>query len=222
MRRLLTYVESGTGVAPDLTTFAWVFDDEFWGRCGQGPDEAAALAELSSELTAAGAGQIRFEIVERIAGDELAFDRDRRPATEHQRELTLGILEAVRAQSIALIAGATSVELDYDDPERTLPAWASWRTLRQMAWHLANTESRYYLPETGLGHRHAEPDLLDELAASGAHVRAIVAEMPLDRVNADGTWTSAKLLRRLAWHERAELVTMRRMADTARERAGRG
>ena len=30
-------------------------------------------------------------------------------------------------------------------------------------------------------------------------------------------WTTIKLLRRLAWHERGELVVMRRLAERARQ-----
>jgi hypothetical protein len=39
--------------------------------------------------------------------------------------------------------------------------------------------------------------------------------MPPDlvRCEAGETWTSVKLLRRLAWHERGELVAMQDLAD---------
>lgn len=108
--------------------------------------------------------------------------------------------------------------LDFDDPTRLLPTWARWRTLRQMAWHLADTESRYYLPGLGLPTRPAGPDLTTELAASALHVRATVSTMPADLIHRDGgeIWTTAKVLRRLAWHERSELVTMHQLARRAR------
>lgn len=202
-------------MASDSTTVAWLFDDKFWGICGQGDDEPAALAELG--LIALGRGDpAALDVVERVRGDELAFERDRQPATDRQRALTIGILEVARVETIELIGSCTPAMLDFDDPDRTLPAWASWRTLRQMAWHLVNTESRYYLPSLGLGYREPATDLLAELDASRAHVRAVVEAMPLDLTSADGNWTSTKLLRRLAWHERSELVTMRAMAAKAR------
>ena len=76
-----------------------------------------------------------------------------------------------------------------------------------MAWHLADTESRYYLPSLGLPARPRLPDLLDELAASAEHVRRTLLTAPPDLLRTDRgeTWTTTRLLRRLAWHEPAEL-----------------
>ena len=107
--------------------------------------------------------------------------------------------------------------LDYDEPTRILPAWARWRTLRQMAWHIADTESRYYLPSLGIAARPALPGRLAELAASGLQVRHVVASMPagLARQHDGQIWTTTKVLRRLAWHERSELMTMHWLADRA-------
>jgi hypothetical protein len=109
--------------------------------------------------------------------------------------------------------------LDWDDPQRVLPPWAWWRTLRQMAWHVADTESRYYLPRLGLPSRRREADLLQELQRSAAHVHAAVQGVPAALLRrSDGeVWTTTKLLRRLAWHERGELEVMRRLAERARQ-----
>ncbi|MGH8793873.1 MAG: hypothetical protein ACRDXX_14670, partial [Stackebrandtia sp.] len=108
------------------------------------------------------------------------------------------------------------------DPERTLPTWARWRTLRQMAWHLVDCESRYYLPMLGLPGREAEVELTSEPRASARHVRDSVETIPSDLVDrSDGqVWTTVKLLRRLAWHERSELVVMKRLAARARMPGG--
>jgi len=124
---------------------------------------------------------------------------------------------AARDDTVALVTSCSPEVLDYDDAARVLPSWARWRTLRQMAWHLADTESRYYLPCLGLPYREPEPDLLAELAASAEHVRAWVRRMDADLVcrHRHETWTTAKVLRRLAWHERSELVTMHRLAARA-------
>jgi hypothetical protein len=100
-----------------------------------------------------------------------------------------------------------------------LPPWASWRTLRQMAWHVADTESRYYLPRLGLAGRPREADLLGELQRSAEHVRAAVSSVAPTRLRRSGgeVWTTTKLLRRLAWHERGELVVMRQLAERVRQ-----
>jgi hypothetical protein len=84
-----------------------------------------------------------------------------------------------------------------------------------MAWHLADTESRYYLPSLGLPARPRLPDLLDELVASGEHMRETIRVLPPDltRTERGEVWTTTKLLRRLAWHEPAELTTMHTLAN---------
>jgi hypothetical protein len=210
---IAAYVEADARMAADHATVAWAFDLDLWGRCGQGTDEESALAALATEV----GGGVRLDVVERVTGDERAFPRDERPATGDERTATLAILADVRRDTLALVTGSPPEVLDFDDPQRSLPAWATWRTLRQMAWHVVNTESRYYLPRLGLPYREAEPDLVAELHASADHVRHAVATMPADLVNHHGgeTWTTTKVLRRLAWHERSELVTMHHLARRA-------
>jgi hypothetical protein len=205
------YVESDTAMASDHSTVAWLFDIEFWGVCGQGDDETGALDALRAEV----GGAPRLVVVERIVGDELAFERDFRPATETQRDATAAILTASREALIRLLVSCTPEMLDYDDPGRTLPSFASWRTLRQMAWHIADTESRYYLPSLGLPSRPRAEHLDIELIESRTHVAYAVDTMAPDMVSRDGRWTTTKVLRRLAWHERSELRAMRDMARTA-------
>ncbi|GAA4214153.1 hypothetical protein [Actinocatenispora rupis] len=199
------YVESGVAMATDDGAAAWSFEPGWWGRCGQGADEPAALAYLAAQL-----GRDDCVAVERIHGDEQAFRRDHRPASLAERAATLAVLATARADTIDLITHTPPEVLDAAQPHRVLPSWARWRTVRQMAWHLADTESRYYLPSLGLPARDPEPDLLAELRASARHVREVVATMPADLVRrADGeVWTTVKVLRRLAWHERSELRTM--------------
>jgi hypothetical protein len=204
---VLAYVEIGVAMASESGVAAWSYEPSLWGRCGQGADEAAALTALTS-------GPVT--VAERVVGDERAFGPDRRPATGAQREATLAILTRARAETIALVAGTPAEILDRDDPARTLPSFAGWRTLRQLAWHLVDTESRYYLPSLGLPARPRLPDLLDELAASGEHVRRAVATIPPDLVtDAAETWTTTNLLRRLAWHEPTELTTMHALARSS-------
>lgn len=194
----------------DTGCAAWSFDVEAWGSCGQGPDEASALGDLSLEL-----GRIHeLVVVEHVRGDEQAFQADFIPATGQQREATLRILTESRASTLALLASCSDAVLDYDDPDRHLPSWASWRTLRQMFWHLADVESRYYLPSLGLPGREPEAELREELLASGDYLSQVIRTVPADlaHVEKGEVWTSTKLLRRVAWHERSELKTMRRLA----------
>jgi hypothetical protein len=192
----------------------------YGGTCGQGLQEAAALQALAQAAGHARGAAQQLTVVERIEGDEQAFHRDHQPATASERTRTLEILSAARERTLALIAACSDAVLDWDDPERVLPAWATWRTLRQMAWHLADTESRYYLPALGLPARARAGDLLEELQRSAEHVRTTVASMAPSLVRRSGgeVWTTTKLLRRLAWHERGELVVMRRLAEQAHQR----
>lgn len=44
---VVAYVERGVAMATDSGVAAWSYEPELWGRCGQGPDEASALAALT-------------------------------------------------------------------------------------------------------------------------------------------------------------------------------
>jgi hypothetical protein len=213
VRTVRTYVETGVAMAYERAAAAWVFDLDVWGRVGQGLEESSAVAALRAEIENACGHDLTLVVVERAYGDEQVFDRDRAAATHAEIAATLGVLTAARHETLALIRGCPDHVLDRDDPDRTLPSWARWRTLRQLAWHIADTESRYYLPSLGLPARIRGDDLVAELVDSAAHVREHVLSMERDRVvEADGeVWTTTKLLRRLAWHERSELRVMREL-----------
>jgi hypothetical protein len=219
MQQLDAYLEVGVGAHVDNAVVAWAFDLDLWGTCGQGLQQTDAVAALERAAARARGAAQQVVVVERIHGDEQAFDRDHRPATTGEQTQTLAILRAARQQTLALVSACPDAVLDWDDPQRVLPPWASWRTLRQMAWHVADTESRYYLPRLGLTGRPREADLLEELQRSAAHVQAAVGSVPPVLLQRSGgeVWTTTKLLRRLAWHERGELVVMRRLAERARQ-----
>ena len=206
-------------MARETGTAAWAFDLDAWGLCGQGATEAEALAAL---LEATGADSL--VVAERIVGDELAFQADHTPVTDEHRRRTEIILRTARAETVALIVGASAAERAWADPARQLPSWAQWHSLGQMAWHIADTESRYYLPSLGLGYRPACEGLVEELHTSLDHVVRTVQSMPPAlECRSDGeVWTAMKVLRRLAWHERSELVVMRRLAHRAREALASG
>jgi len=160
----------------------------------------------------------QVEVVERIVGDERAFHRDHQSATDEELGRTLQILEWARADLIQLLESATQEELDWDERERQMPSWATWRTLRAMAWHVVDTESRYYLPRLGVDSPPRASDLFVELDRSAAHVRRSLSSLPraLARESKRQTWTTTKLLRRLAWHERGEVDAMRALLSKAR------
>lgn len=218
------YVDQGAGMAAAGWSAAWTFDLERWGTCGQGPDDDAALADLAVRC-GLGAGALdagTLQVAERVSrarsGDETVFERDRVPASEAERDATLAILDAARARTLELVRGAPPRVLAYRDPHRTLPDHAWWHTVGQLALHIADTESRYYLPLLGLPARERASDLVTELEESAAHVRRVVARMTPDLAASSdrhGNWTSVKVLRRLAWHERGELDVLARLVEDA-------
>lgn len=222
-------VESGVGAHVDDATLAWAHDVRWWGLCGQGVDEGTAMVDLTGR---AADSYARFlsrhslpfppldhsEIVERIHGDEQAFARDRQPATDAELEATTTILDRARRDLSDLVHDCSDAELDFDDPQRELPAWATWRTLRQMAWHVVDTESRYYLAVLGFDPTKRAANLPEELQRSHEHVLTVLRSIdPGHRVRrGEQRWTTRKVLRRLAWHERAELDAMYQLRERAR------
>ncbi|MFA9445994.1 DinB family protein [Egicoccus sp. AB-alg6-2] len=222
-------LEFGVGAHVDDATLAWVYDHRWWGLCGQGTDEASALADLTTRAARSYASFLErhgelarplegFEVVERLDGDELTFRLDHEPATDEEVERTSVLLGYAREELLSLIENCSDAELDWDDSDRRLPRWARWRTLRQMAFHIADTESRYYLAALNVDPPKRCADVTEELRRSRAHVRDVVARLERDRaVTSRGErWTTRKVLRRLAWHERSELDAMRALRDKAR------
>ena len=65
-------------MAFDAGAAVWSFDDDLWGRCVQGPTENAAIDVFTQAH-----GPVH--VVERISGDELAFERDLVPASQRER-----------------------------------------------------------------------------------------------------------------------------------------
>ena len=209
---LRAYVETGVDLAGTGGVAAWSLDLSHWGRCGQGDTERQAVADLAVRCGWPDARSV--EVIERIHGDEQAFERDLEPPARAEVEATMVVLDEVRPRTIELVAAATETALDRDDPARVLPGWASWRTPRQLAWHLADTESRYYLPSLGLPSRDRADDLVAELSRSAQQVRHVLDTLPANSLvsrEQGEVWTTVKLLRRLAWHERGELEVLTRL-----------
>jgi len=194
------YVEDAVAMAWESGAAVWSFSPDLWGECVQGRSVDDALTAWRDRHGPA-------EVAEVVVGDEQAFGRDLRPASDHEVALTIDVLVRERRRACALLDDLPPAVLDHDDPGQRLPPWARWRTIRQRLWHVCDTESRYYLPRTGLPSRQRAETLAEELRRSTLHVRGVLRSMPRDALNqVDGeVWTSTKLLRRLAWHERGEL-----------------
>jgi hypothetical protein len=206
---LEAYVERQVNMATTGGVAAWTFEPSHWGGCGQGLTEEEALADLTRRC-----GVDIAAVVERVDGDEQTFVRDLAAPSADEVARTLEILEAARTRTLSLVEGASAEALDRADPHRVLPDWASWRTPRQLAWHIADTECRYYLPSLGLPAKDRTADLLTELRESARHVRSVLHQLPAEplvRRNGAEVWTSVKLLRRLAWHERGEVEVLARL-----------
>lgn len=227
------FLEFGVGAHVDDATLAWIYDHHWWGLCGQGTDEPSALRDLTGRALPSYASFLRrhgevvppldsLEVGERIHGDELTFQFDHQPATDEEVERTTAILVGARTELVALIEDCSETELDWNDPDRQLPHWARWRTLRQMAFHIADTESRYYLAALNVDPPERCDDFRKELDRSGAHVRAALENLERDRAvtSAGERWTTRRVLRRLAWHERSELDAVRTLRDKARLAVG--
>lgn len=205
------FVEFGVGGHIDDAVWAWSFELAFWGQCGQGFDEVSAVDAIMRQIGGRSTG---VAIRERIHGDEQSFERDRQPAQQRERDRTKEILRSTRPRTMEVLDGCTPEQLDWVDPERKLPAWATWYTLRQMGWHIANTESRYYLASLGIDPPESSEDLMHELRRSADHVERAIDALPADVIiEVQGeVWTTTKVLRRLAWHKRAELNVIQDLA----------
>lgn len=208
------YIDGGAGMTRVGGVAAWTFETGHWGECGQGDSEFDALANLARRV-----GTADFHVAERIGTGEArqVFDTDLVPATEEQVTATASILRAERARTIALVESASPAALRMPGADVPQPTWMRWRTAEAIAWHVADTESRHYLGLLGLGSREPLGSLRAELAESAAWVQERLRTMPRDaRAEVSGeVWTSVKVLRRLAWHERVESVFLRRRVRAA-------
>lgn len=202
------FIENGVAMRYDAGSTVWSFDGDLWGRCVQDETEPRALARFE-ELYGP------CSVMERIEGDERSFARDRVPATDAQRRWTRKILSGQHDRAIRLLRAIPVRALDFDDPDQQIASYATWRTPRLVFWHIADTESRYYIPRCGLPDRDRLPDLEQELMASHAY-----AMQTIDSIGAEANlttgheeWTSVKLFRRLAYHERVELDIIEAMVS---------
>ncbi|MGM7696578.1 hypothetical protein [Microbacterium sp. A84] len=151
-------------------------------------------------------------MAERISGPDGIFSKGALPATENQLARTIRILEAQSLETLALLDAATDAELDAEDSAIAQPMWMPWRTPRTILRHIADTEARTYPRWCGLPQLEPVDDLSEELGRSAKHIHEVILDMPrsFKTTHRHVTWTPVKLLRRLAYHERLELVFLRR------------
>jgi hypothetical protein len=201
------YIDASRPLASVGEVAVWGFDLHVWGECAQAPTDELALAAYARRT-----GETDLEVVERITGETDVFDRDLQPCLPAERERTLEILRAQRALTLGLLGSVSPAQLDVSDESVVQPRWMDWRTPAAIGWHIASTESSGYPKRMGLPVLPPLDDLIAELEASEAHARRLVETVAPDHRHSyrGETWTTVKFLRRLAWHERLELVYLRR------------
>lgn len=210
---LEVYVDAADGMAGLGEVAIWSFDLDTWGECTQAPSEAAALEKFARR-----SGRSDLVVAERITGPRQVFDRDHRPASDEEIDVTLRRLVTQRAATVDLITRAAAAgALDAQDAAVVQPAWMPWRTPRAIAEHLIADASGAYLKRLSLPVTAPRGELLADLIASGDHLQHVVRTMPRDRVTdyRGEVWTSVKFLRRQAWHEGVEQVFLRRRLRAA-------
>lgn len=225
------YVESDVDAHMSSGTQAWSYDLSLWGVVGQGSNEPEAIADLKRRSTYYLADRRpAFVVCERIVGDEQAFAPDLQAATEQEVQQTIQILSRSRAKTLRHFQALSDEDLVHTDPDRILPDWANWYSIREMFEHILLTESAYYIERLHpTGNDWSEHTLSvlssDELALalSQSLYRTLgfiaASRRDLVRCNDAEIWTYRKVLRRLAWHERSELgvidtlVAQTRMSD---------
>jgi hypothetical protein len=198
---------------------AWCLD--VLGFATWAPDRRGVLARIQAKLDEYHRWLTRHgmrapgvdgavSVVEHVCGDEVMFQHDTGPCTVGELDSAVLLLSASREDLLAMVSSMQKAALDWDPPYRSFAEWATWRTVREILAHIANTETHYYLPTIGYKpefepaasdgdweeflprHRQETVRFLMELreAADRARVTRDKEE-----------WSVRKVLRRLVWHE---------------------
>ena len=217
---------------------AWCLD--LLGFATWAPGEADVLARVPMKLdeyrdwlarhgitAPEAAGNPR--VVEKVRGDEVIFTRDAEPCEIGELDHAIQLLSASREDLLATVSSLPPDALDWDPPYRYFAEWASWRTVRAILAHIANTETHYYLPSIGYeaSLAPAEPDadwreFLPEhrqetlCFLDGLRDAADRARVSRDREE----WSIRKVLRRLVRHELLHWKSMRRIGRDYYRRHG--
>jgi hypothetical protein len=111
---------------------------------------------------------------------------------------------------LATVSSLPPDVLDWDPPYRSFADWATWRTVRDVLAHIANTKTHYYLPSIGHEPRSA-PARVDGNWKDflWQHRQETIRFLEETRGAADRAcasregeeWSLRKVLRRLVMHE---------------------
>lgn len=208
---------------------AWCLD--LLGFATWAPTESSVLARVPKKLDEyrawlaahgirAQQGGGGVHVVERVCGDEVIFSRDAEPCEIDELDHTIRLLSASREDLLITVSSLQSDAHDWDPPYKSFGAWASWRTVRAILAHIANTETHYYLPSVGCEprlapaapdgdweeflpkHRQETLQFLNELRSAADRAR----------VSRDQEeWSVRKVLRRLVRHELLHWKSIRRI-----------
>lgn len=216
---------------------AWSLDH--LGFATWAPTREEALARVPAKLAEYGAWLARYgepwdaaqqgplEVVEEIAGNEVAFRDDLLPASVAEIERCERLLRYTRADLLQTVASLPDAVFDWDPPYRRFAPHAWWRTIRQILQHIALTDVGYYLPSIGWQTELDLPALragswLDLLQRSREETLRFLEELKADPdkvrlEQGEETWSVRKVLRRLVWHERLHWKSIQRiLADYAK------
>jgi hypothetical protein len=151
------------------------------------------------------------EVVERISGDEVMFAADNGEVLPDLIDLAVRLLGASRSDLLATVGQLPEAALDWNPPYRSFASWATWRTVRQVLAHVANTETHYYLAKIGYAPRCAAARedgdwrtfLGEHRAETLGRLHELQASVDRCRISRsqDDEWSVAKVLRRLVRHE---------------------
>jgi len=212
----------------DLLGFAtWArSEEEVLGRVPAKVGEH--LAWLESHGLSGTSPESGLEVVERVSGDEVLFSADRSAGSAQTVDLAIRLLEASRKDLLRVMDGVPEGAMDWDPPYSSFASWATWRSIRQILAHIANTETHYYLAKIGWRpvcapaqeraewreflheHRTETVNRLRELCASGDLCRL--------RQRPDDEWSVSKVLRRLIRHELLHRKSISRIVGAFQER----
>ena len=148
------------------------------------------------------------------------FSRDAEPCGINELDLAIQLLSASREDLLATVSSLPSDALDWDPPYRSFADWATWRTVRAILAHVANTETHYYLRSIGHEPRSApaeaegdwEKFLPQHRRETIRFLEGIRGAADGARVSRDGEeWSLRKVLRRLVRHELLHWKSIRRI-----------
>jgi len=220
------------GIENDPGWRAWSLDH--LGMATWAPTRAAVLERFPPKLReysewlarhetlppSAAGGSVSVRVVEEVRGDEILFSPDREPATSEEIGRCLRLLGYSRSDLLQCVESSPPAALDWDPPYERFASWASWRTVRQILHHLANTEVGYYLASIGCAPDPLPPDSPDWQRHLSVWRTALVERLTAlssatDRIciaSRDGEeWSVRKVLRRLVRHELLHWKSIRRI-----------